>query len=150
MLRFNQPELISKTLRGINLMRLSAPWTNDYFNTCRWTPNLNINLQKMLFFVMNMNQCPSLWLLSSADKTNLNNNKQEKFGIILLHISNQLMMTSEITQPSPLPQPYSSLLRKQIIISGMDMTNRKFIITPKNKYQYQWVLIQLIQKTGQQ
>ena len=55
-------------------------------------------------------------------------------------------MKSAITQKSTSPQPSSVLCKKQICMSVLDMAYRKFSITLKYKYQYQWTLIQLIQK----
>ena len=46
---------------------------------------------------------------SSTDKTNLNKNQQEELGVIYLNTFNQLIITSEITQPSPSPLPSTNL-----------------------------------------
>ena len=42
---------------------------------------------------------------------------------------NKLMMTSTITQLAPLSQPSTNLERKQISMSNLDTSHRKFTIT---------------------
>ena len=55
------------------------------------------------------------------------------------------MTISTIKQPAPLSRPYSSL-REKLCMYCLDTTDRNFVITPEEKYQYQWTLIQWIQK----
>ena len=70
-------------------------------------------------------------------KKNLNNNKQEKIGLIYFHKFIQLMIKSTITQQAPSPRPSSTLLERKIRTSGLDMAHIQFAITPKDKYQDQ-------------
>ena len=64
-------------------------------------------------------------------ETKLQKSEQENIDIIALHPFNQLMMTSAITEPSSLPQPYTILRGKQICMSDFYKDNRKFVITTK-------------------
>ena len=49
-------------------------------------------------------------------------------------------------QPETSPLPYSILQGEKINVSGFNTTHRKFATTPKDKYQDQYIRIQLIQK----
>ena len=45
-------------------------------------------------------------------------------------------------KPEPSPQPSTSLQGEQTGMSGLDMVHWKFAITPKDKFQDQWRMIQ--------
>ena len=49
------------------------------------------------------------------------------------------------TQPAPSPWPSTNLRGKQICMSGLDTSRRKFAITPGNKFQDQWTPIRSMQ-----
>ena len=57
---------------------------------------------------------------------------------------NQLMMKSEITQPASLSQLLLSLRGNKIPMSSLDTAQRKFSITPKDKYKDKLTQVQLI------
>ena len=57
-----------KTLRGVNLTIVSAPWYDYHFKNCRWQPKLEINIQKYHFCVMKINQ---FMLCESVNNYNL-------------------------------------------------------------------------------
>ena len=78
-------------------------------------------------------------------RLNEHNNQLNLLGIIL-HTVNQLIMTSAITKQSPLPQPSSNLHGKKIRKSGLETSHTQFSITLERKYQYQLIMIQLMQK----
>ena len=69
--------------------------------------------------------------------------------MISFHPVNQLIMTSETTQPQPSPWTSSSLWVNKICMSGLGAANRIFFITTGNKYQYQLTLIHLRKKIQQ-
>ena len=94
---------------------------------------------------MNIYQYTPFCILSYTDKTNLNNNIQYKPGMVILHPVNQFVMTSAITEPEPSPRPSSSLWVKKIGMSIWDTPRNIFYITPEDKYQYKFTLIQLMQ-----
>ena len=56
------------------------------------------------------------------------------------------MVISATTQPAPLKINSSSLWGKQIYISGLDTAHRYFSITPKDRCQDIWHLVQSMQK----
>ena len=66
--------------------------------------------------------------------------------MIFLKTVNPFMMTSEVTQPEPLPQPSPRLCGKQIHMYRLYEDHRQFAITSEDKYQDQLTLIQSIQK----
>ena len=60
--------------------------------------------------------------------------------IFYINQNNQLMLTIINNQLENSSRPCSNLTGKKILMSSLDMSNRKVIITPKYKYQYQWPL----------
>ena len=65
---------------------------------------------------------------------------------MIVHTLYKLVMASAITQPSPLPRLPSRLLGKKIHMSSLDMSHITLSITPDYKYQYQLMLINLMEK----
>ena len=63
--------------------------------------------------MMLINQYTSLFIFSFTAK-NINNIKQENLDITALQLANKLMITIAITQPQPLPKPYTIMQGKKI------------------------------------
>ena len=59
--------------------------------------------------------------------------------------SNQFKQTSLNTQPAPFLWPSTNLRRNRIHMSSLDTCHRQFSITPEDKFQDQWILIQSMQ-----
>ena len=93
----------------------------------------------MIIFI---NKCPDFCISSSTAETNISTNQQENLETIALQPVNQLIMTSAIAKYAPFPRPSTNLQGKQIYISDLYTDHRIFSITPENKFQYQWTLIQ--------
>ena len=67
---------------------------------------------------------------SFTAENNENNNQQEELDMIGLNPSNQLMMTSEITQPSAWSQPLTNLWGEQNCMSDLNTDHKKNSNTP--------------------
>ena len=67
---------------------------------------------------------------SFTAENNENNNQQEELDMIGLNPSNQLMMTSEITQPSAWSQPFTKLWGEQNSMSDLNTDHKKNSNTP--------------------
>ena len=63
--------------------------------------------------------------------------------IYKINQNNILISTSINNQPSPSPWTSWITHGKKIRMSSLDMDHRKFDITPEEKYQDQWTMIQL-------
>ena len=77
----------------------------------------------LIFFCWHQNQLYELWMID-------------------LKRVNPLMMTSEITKLAPLPRPSKNQLRTKMFMSSLNTDNRRFSCTPKDKFHYQWTIIQ--------
>ena len=89
-----------------------------------------------------IDQCPNLCVYSSAAETKINKNQQKNLKMISFRILNQLMMKIPIKKQSPLSWPYTNLKENKIRFPVFYVSHRKNVISPEDKFQNQWELIQ--------
>ena len=84
---------------------------------------------------------------NDTPKSTINKRSLERrtWRMFLIKKSNQLKQTILNTQPAPFPWCSTNLQGNQICMSSLYTDHRKFANTPKFKFQYQWMLIRLMQ-----
>ena len=133
----------TKTIQGINLMGFCAPWLDSYLHN--WINPPNLGHQTLMALRSTTPMCAlkqfktiikstypndvykSMYVeypYSSTTKNNVNKNQQEELGMTDLNPLNQLMVTSAIKSPAPLPPPSTNLRGKYIRISDLDKAHR--------------------------